>query len=463
VSVSPINHFSYPSARSFFNCGAIAHVSKEASAESERSLAEHEHWSDILDRVKGELSPVFAPDDPEAQPVARGRLALFHNTTGAIQRVLSCVLRRLGGQDVSLLTTDFEYPGCIAALDDQWVGPVHMVPVSQYQFGEDADHSRIGDALKQAFLYCAPRVVYLSHVSRYTGYAIQKDVLSFFRDVNPRCVIILDGAQGAGNVFLSKDLLSVVDYYITSGQKWLGGVPTIGIVWSKSGAYYLEDYAQSLALRTGSGGTANLPALRSLTKSLQEMTPKNRLQLIARHNHLLVKEAIEMAQSNNVIQRTLRPIQGGNASGILGFEVLHPRFRSCLLGGSRIAGRKGRKATPVDVGTSIGRTRKRPEVCFIENEDWAPKSYRDLVERVSASGRGIARWSSQDSKRSPRLIIKGLLNSRITVERLFLADSPVPLPKHGILRVCLHHYHGSEDVSAMVHCLERAARLCTNS
>jgi selenocysteine lyase/cysteine desulfurase len=100
---------------------------------------------------------------------------------------------------------------------------------------------------------------------RTTGQVLSSETLRYFREANPRVIIVLDGSQAVGNIVVDHDVLQHVDFYIGSGHKWLGGMPSSGFVWRRDATRWeVADPAQSLSYPGYLGGTGNAPAWISL-------------------------------------------------------------------------------------------------------------------------------------------------------------------------------------------------------
>ena len=87
--------------------------------------------------------------------------------------------------------------------------------------------------LVRAFNYVKPSVVFVSHLMRTTGQVLASETVRYFREANPRVIIVLDGSQAVGNIVIQHELLQYVDFYVGLGHKWLGGMPSTGFVWRR--------------------------------------------------------------------------------------------------------------------------------------------------------------------------------------------------------------------------------------
>lgn len=270
----------------YFNCAFLAEVPSELKARTIETLS----WDTIVEGARDSIASVLAPD--ATSTTLDDKIDLFYNTTSAFTRVLSRIARDYAGSRPTLLTTDLEYPACVAAIDDAWTGtgPVVMAQVAADITTAASPDTYLHDIVIRACNVVKPRVVFLSHVMRTTGQVLATDTLRCLREANPRILIVVDGSQAVGNVVVPDRLLQEVDFYIASGHKWLGGLTTSGFVWSRDpDRWKIADAAQSLAFRGQRqlGGTGNASAWVSLTSSIADMAddqPDKRFETIAVHN-----------------------------------------------------------------------------------------------------------------------------------------------------------------------------------
>lgn len=342
------------------------------------------------------------------------RVTVHHNTTAGVQRVFSRINHLLGRQVATLLTTDLEYPGIIASVDENWQGRMVMASVADMVWGRRG--REVERALQRAFLLAEPDVVYVSHVARASGFELPlKAFASFVREVNPRTVIIADGAQALGNIAVDSEVLDLVDFYVASGHKWLCGRTTLGIVYSAP-AWRLHDPAQAYSRRSGSGGTGSEHALRSLAKSLDEFLArkggKARMPQVAKHNAALARYFLDRLEEVGCTVRVVSRQRNWMLNGIV--SILGPD--SALLDRIHQAG--------LSVSHLVEEQWRGPE-----GGD-APGS-RFLV-RVSPTGASI------EVNRQPDF-----------------RNLSAPLPPGGVLRVCFHVYHSRADVDRLVQAVHK--------
>lgn len=281
--------FNFPGSEGFFDCAAIGLESKEARdvAKIPGAVAD---WETAVDQVKTEFALFLG--------CMESHVAVFYNTTAAAQRILLCLKRAMGSYQGTLLLTDAEYPGIIAAAHEYWDGGIAIARISRLLWrGRTAEAE---DVLARTFLASRPCVVYVSHVSRAVGYTLPLQLLTFMKSVLPRLVIVIDGAQAIGNVAVTKDVLEIADFYLSSGHKWLCGKPALGLVHSRD-VWSLSDQAQGYSSRSGSAGTGSLEVLRSTARALRDFNGSatsassgeergRRIRSIAQWNATLARE-----------------------------------------------------------------------------------------------------------------------------------------------------------------------------
>jgi len=306
-----------------FDCASIADVPPALVAEATGRPSED--WDDLVASARDILARVLAPEDRDSYREGyepQSHFNLFTNTTSALSRVLSRIDREYQGSSPTLLTTDLEFAGCVAAIDDLWSGPVAIVQVASAVVGDQDDgDSQLHRGLVRAFNYVKPSVVFVSHVVRTTGQVLSSETVRYFREANPRVIIVLDGSQAVGNIVVEHDLLRYVDFYIGSGHKWLGGMPSTGFVWRREAARWeVADPAQSLAYPGFLGGTGNAAAWKSLVRSVGDMIqdrPGSRLREIQRHNQRLGKAFCDSLVDGVGLRVTTPLLDGEPPSGLV--------------------------------------------------------------------------------------------------------------------------------------------------
>ena len=285
----------------YFDWGFLAYIPPVRREQAVADLSEP--WSALMKTARSRLARVVPPPHGPQYLYSPDHFTLFYNTTGAFQRVLSRVARGFGDSLPTLLTTDLEFPGCVAAIDDAWSGRLVVAQLAErLMAGEGDQDAALADAVIRAANFVKPRVVFLSHVMRTTGQVLSPRVVDYLRAANPRVIIILDGSQAVGNVVVRRELLETVDFYVGCGHKWLGGMTSSGFVWQKNTnrrIWDLSDPAQSTSFPGYLGGTGNAAAWISLTQSLTDLigrgrAPHTRQQRLAlksrRHAALFLEE-----------------------------------------------------------------------------------------------------------------------------------------------------------------------------
>ncbi len=173
---------------------------------------------------------------------------LTHGTTAGVNIVLHGLAWRPG--DV-LLTTDLEHPGIKAPAG---VLEERGVTVERVLIPPDASVEQCMEAVRAAL---APpvRVLALSHIMFTTGLRVPaEEIVAAAHEAG--ALVLLDGAQTVGQIAL--DLAAMdIDFYASSGQKWLLG-PT------GSGALYVRpdrrELLTPLFTRPGLGSRQGLAA-----------------------------------------------------------------------------------------------------------------------------------------------------------------------------------------------------------
>jgi selenocysteine lyase/cysteine desulfurase len=299
----------------FFDCGGLAYVPRRFRERAYASAPPRDSWEQLLHGVRELVAPLFAPTNGDEPRYSERHVALFHNTTSALQRILMRIDREFAGSDPTLLTTDQEFPGCVAAIDDCWSGPVVV-----------AKAGPLHESLAAAYNYVKPRVVFLSHVARAAGQVVARETLQYFREANPRVVIVLDGSQALGNTVVGDDVLELVDFYVACGHKWLGGLTTSGFVWQKEpDVWRLPDPGQSVSPVGHQAGTGVVSAWASLYDSIDDMTQRS-------GGRPLAKRLAEVAEHNRAVARRfcrrlerLRPLVEPVATPASGLTAIRAR------------------------------------------------------------------------------------------------------------------------------------------
>jgi len=241
-------------------------------------------WKSIVNNAKDVFAKLINADNCD--------ISLFHNTTSAIQRVLSQLNNYNAFQGYTLMTTDVEYPGIYAAANEIWEGPICIIKLSDLIYNtQNIEENNILDRIFTAIKIVKPTVLYFSHVTRSQGYIFDIDKISSFSEkVLPYKFFIADGAQAVGNICIDLNNIPFVDAYVTSGHKWLCGPQHLGILYSKR-KWRMEDPAQSYSESVKSAGTGNREVLLKFTKSLEDffINGKPKIDKINYHNKNLSK------------------------------------------------------------------------------------------------------------------------------------------------------------------------------
>lgn len=399
----------------FFNSAFIGFEPEKA-----RTVASDEsvEWPEALDRVKARYTRLMG--------LTREHHTVFYNTTAGVQRIILRLTHILDGQPATLLTTDMEYPGIMSLLDEHWHGRLVIAQVGNEVWRGRAE--KVSKLLREAVLLVEPDVIYVSHIARATGYRVSESVIDFARTVNPRVVIALDGAQAVGNIAVSESLLRKVDFYVTSGHKWLSGREPLGVVTAEP-AWKLPDPAQSYSRKEGSGGTGNLQCLRSLGETLKDFVDepsrkaralrKSKIARIEEWNRVRAWEFTTLLRERRVpVQVVSRKWPEWARSGIV-----------TVSGGSE----------EISAALSVPERTKRIEYTRLEDEAW--------VSHEGAPGPGERFLLAPPDEGRPPDITRGSLRQ----DRW----GP-PMPQDGASRFCFHYCHTKKHVVELVDRIEAA-------
>jgi L-cysteine/cystine lyase len=142
-------------------------------------------------------------------------ILLTHGTSEGVNIVIGGLAWEPGD---TLLTSSLEHPGITTP--STLLGDRRGVNVRSVDLSPDASADECISSFRAA-LSTRVKLVTLSHVMYTCGLRIPaKEIVNAAHDVG--ALVLLDGAQTAGHIAL--DLTDMgVDFYATSGQKWLGG------------------------------------------------------------------------------------------------------------------------------------------------------------------------------------------------------------------------------------------------
>lgn len=417
--------------RVFFNAASIGIVPTNSQAEADRRSSPEAGvaWSDAVEEVRRGVGALLG--------VQSTYLTLYHNTTAGVQRIFTRLGHLVGRGTPTLLTTDLEYPGIMALADENWQGRLVVVEVADLIWQRKAH--LVEAVLRKAVLLTRPTVVYISHISRASGYQLRSSFLTFLRRTLPRIVIIVDGAQAVGNCTVSQDFLELSDFYVTSGHKWLCGLPTLGIVHAHD-SWKIDDPAQGYSLASGSRGTGSLGSLLSLARSVEDLNggstgeaPASRGQAIAEHNVALAKEFVKLlkaARIRSVPSEQTEPKEW-KWNGIVVLPSPSRDLRSEL---------------------SL-----KADFCTILDEAWRQRllggSARGcrffLRLGLDKETKEIARWKNGSG---------GPERLEVGFRRVKLDEQTSPFPPGGAIRFCFHYYHCLRDVRRLADSIIRLKR-----
>lgn len=343
-------------------------------------------------------------------------ISVFHNTTAGVQRILLRLSQLFGSSEPTLLLSDLEYPGIVSAVDEMWPGRLIMVQVADSVWKGQAE--RITNKLMNAIVVTRPSVVYLSHIARSTGYRIDEQIVDFVRSAMPSTIIILDGAQACGNIHIDSTLLSKVDFYVTSGHKWLCGTPTLGLVYSEE-KWQIHDPAQSYSMTRVPTGTGSKSVILSLQKALCDFNGEStgqsaraRMNLIEEHNAELAKDFCRKVKSKGLGKPLNDPKSRWKANGIATIVFDSPEIPLLM-------------------------ERQKLPFTFFGDERW-----RDSMGGTVHHGRYFL---NPDEKKKDRMFVDANFK-----------QAYVPNIEGYAARFCFHYFHDLTDVNRLVSMIKKA-------
>lgn len=331
---------------------------------------------------------------------------IFHNTTAAIQRVFHILNKRLNNSKSNLLTTDAEFPGILAALYEIWSGEIHVAKIDNLIWSGNSE--KVVEYLRKAILLTKPKVFFISHVLRASGFTIPLlDLINFIKKIDPNIVIVIDGAQAVGNIKVDNSILNKVDFYVTSAHKWLCGATTLGLAYAKFG-WDIMDPAQGYSLKLCSGGTGILEVLYSVIDSLQDF---RKMEEIEKYNRYLSNLFIDELENVNKINFYKFPNET-DRNGIVTFkmnsELSNDFFRF---------GKGDKEYFPLT---------------FLKKENY-------LGEDTEGNNEYDELFLRNDRYR----ILFEEPNKPIS---WFKLSHKTEIPNEGVFRTCFHYYHSPNDV-----------------
>jgi selenocysteine lyase/cysteine desulfurase len=406
-----IRYNEFKDCEGFFNSAWYGRPSKQADYAAQEAIKNAKQgklppdiWRTSIEEAKLQLSILLN------QPAHS--FTIFHNTTAGVQRIFLRLRDLMSSHDATLLISDLEYPGIVSLVDENWHGRLVMAEVANLIW--DRKQSQVQRLLERSINVSRPSVVYLSHVARTNGYCLDESLLTYIRDVNPRAIIVIDGAQAIGNICVPPSFLEKVDFYVTSGHKWLSTRQTMGIVYAHD-RWKIPDPAQSYSMNAGSGGTGNLatlcslpPAVKDFNGALAGVTSIQQMQVIEDNNAGLAKEfAAAMAK--------------------LGLACVGAEDQISSDYEWRWNGLVTIQNAPERLVTSLS---KNGTITALAPEEW-----RDQV-----GGR----------PRSPRFLLKCDADTGgVVFTEVDLRERMVPIPPVGCLRFCFHYYHNTKNVQQL--------------
>lgn len=253
---------------------------------------------------------------------------LHETTTKAIIKAIKVVKEECSSPVI--LSDDLEYKSVALHLDDlkKEGNAVQLLNFRDRIFEKSLSTLQIKEEILEEYQSIIDNkktpIVILSHVFSETGTVLPiTDIARAIRKHSPKAFLIIDGAQAVGNISVNKEIFNLVDFYATSGHKWLMGNTSMGILISNinrmrdhnikpqkvidaSFPYSHFEYENKLDDR---GESTNLDCLISLNTMLQEFYGEQ-LSEISKHNKILAK-LFESLVSSLGIKIITNPIDSG--------------------------------------------------------------------------------------------------------------------------------------------------------
>jgi selenocysteine lyase/cysteine desulfurase len=266
-------------------------------------------------------------------------ITTYQNTTKAIRHALQLCVTDF----THIVATDLEFGSVLETIID--IAPedrITIVKVRDDHLAERLDYREIVDNLAERLNSLASSaasetrfVVVLSHVTYLTGAVLD---LTRFRQkltIDPsRLVLIIDGAQAAGNIQVGRSFLESCDFYASSGHKWLLGKTTLGILVHEPENIYRKLNIDLETIRGGTapfshidydmkdytGETVDIEQIVSLNAMLVEFNSMGQ-ERVAQHNRDLAREFSNLVTRIRGVFVVSSPIQ----SGIVSIRLKHAR------------------------------------------------------------------------------------------------------------------------------------------
>ena len=258
-------------------------------------------------------------------------ITTHQNTTKAIRHALKlCV-----NAETKIVTTDLEFPSVLQTVTE--VAPadrVSVVRVRDSHVCKRLDYREIVDTVAEEVNHLAATspdarlVLVLSHVTYLTGAVLDIQRLREKLQVDPnRVVLIVDGAQAAGNINVGRTFMESCDFYASSGHKWLLGKTTLGILIHEPDNVYkklsldLERVREGTVpfshidfdLRDYTGETVDMEQIVSLNAMLVEFNAMGQ-GFVAEHNRGLAREFSNLVTRIRGVFVVSSPVQSGIVS-----------------------------------------------------------------------------------------------------------------------------------------------------
>jgi len=335
----PLSRYHYP--KSDFNVAELAPESTEVRREREiyqryRPAPMNPTAREYIER--GSHGSIWKGLQPfwhclsQTFEVDATHLRLERNTTSGIRHALQEMISAT--KEVTLITTDAEYPQVADIIDSYGRNPAPQVKVRKIKVADriwnnnlqpDDLVGELNDEVDKWRGGNGDICICTSHV--YWESALKLPISSLREKIGEDVHLLIDGAQAFGNVHVGQESLQQCSYYITSGHKWLLGKSTLGILYrnqrrcAKIPEIPSGDSMSSLRdLFSGNpGGTVDIEAFVALNTSLKDLLYAG-LAEVAKHNELLAD--LFRDWSRQLPQCVPMPSRGGG--GIVMLQVDDP-------------------------------------------------------------------------------------------------------------------------------------------
>lgn len=244
--------------------------------------------------------------------VQNGSLRLHTNTTAAYDHAFNEMrLNGFTGTPPVVLASDAEYPKIHDLLMSHANNaPMVLIEAKIRQLLWDAESdARIVEAYVDAGRKCgAPvQVIALCHVHHSTGRELPVGQILDALEADglwrgSEGYVLIDGAQSVGNIPLPQDLWEKCDFYAFCGHKWLLGIPTLGILFTRRNPRSLKEW-KTAVLHAGLSQARNPNEEYDSTASIE-----SRISLEASLGPMKAVGLIKIAEWNSSLAQLFREL-----------------------------------------------------------------------------------------------------------------------------------------------------------